>query len=70
MSVTVKFGANTLSIEAAGKSVEELRDDFRSPLGMAGDEQARVNNAETAESDYVIQDGDVVEFVKVAGEKG
>ena len=70
MAVTLKFGANTLDIAVAGRTISDVREDYESPLGMSGDEQARLNNATTAEPDYVLQDGDVVEFVKPAGEKG
>lgn len=70
MAVTVKFGANTLEIEANGRTVGSVRSDYESPLGMSGEEQARLNNAGTAEADYVLRNGDVIEFVKPAGEKG
>jgi len=68
--VTVKFGANTMGLDKVGSTISELRSDLVSVLGMSGEEQARVNNAFTAESDYVVQEGDVVEFVKPSGEKG
>jgi len=70
MAVTVKFGANTLNIEAAGRTVSEIREDYEGPLGMSGDEQARLNNGGAVQDDHVLHDTDVLEFVKPAGEKG
>ena len=70
MAVTVKFGANQLNIEAAGRTVGALREDYEGPLGMAGNEEARINNNGAVQGGHVLQDGDVVEFVKPAGEKG
>ena len=70
MSVVVKFGANTLTIEAEGKDVGEIREDYAGPLGMAGNEEARLNNAGAASDDRVLETGDVVEFVKPSGAKG
>jgi molybdopterin converting factor small subunit len=68
--ITLKFGCQELKVEAEGRSVEELIDETRGILNLAGNESARLNNDGTVGSDYVPKDGDVVELVKAAGSKG
>ena len=69
-TVTVKYGVNTLSKpEFVGMTVNEIRDEVQDILNIPDDAQVRVN-AITAAADHQVAAGSVVEFVKVAGEKG
>jgi molybdopterin converting factor small subunit len=67
--ISVSFGANTASLDVAGQTVGDLREQFGGPVGVT-DEVARVNNSGERDDSYILRDGDVVEFVKRAGEKG
>jgi len=70
MAVTIRHGVNTISVDsAAGKTVEEIRAQVADILNVPGGAQARVNNAQ-ANDDVELADGDTLEFVKTAGEKG
>jgi hypothetical protein len=62
-------GVNTLSANLVGKSVVDVRTMLSQALNI--DPQARplVNGAD-ADASYILQDGDELEFVKAAGEKG
>ena len=70
MAITIRHGVNTINVDnAAGKTVGEVRDQVAEILNVPANAQARVNNAQ-ANDDAELADGDTLEFVKTAGEKG
>ena len=62
-------GVNTLQAPLQGKSVAEVRGMLSQALNIAADARPVVNGANTDES-YILCEGDELEFVKAAGEKG
>ena len=68
-NVNVTFGVNDMNLDLAGTSLATAKNNLRGVLGLAGDEEVRVNGS-TPPSEYILQDGDDVEFVKVSGSKG
>lgn len=69
-AVTVKYGVNTLSkVDYVGMTISDIRDETQDVLNIPDDAQARINGI-TADSGHVVAAGCVVEFVKIAGEKG
>ena len=70
MAITIKHGVNTLNMDdLAGQTVEEIRERFEDALNLGENDQARINGAPAAAEDAV-QDGQTLEVVKVAGDKG
>jgi hypothetical protein len=68
--VTIKCGVNSLSrSDVSGQTVQDIRDQFSDALNIPDDARAKVNSCD-ANSGTVVCDNSVVEFVKVAGEKG
>lgn len=62
-------GVNTLDAGLAGKSVADVRSMLNQPLNIDPASKPVVNG-ETVSEDYVLEDGDELEFVKASGEKG
>jgi len=70
MAVTIRHGVNTISVDsAAGKTIGEVRDQVADILNVPENAQARVSGVQ-AEDSKELADGDTLEFVKTAGEKG
>ena len=68
-SVNIVSGIDKMTLEVDGKTVEEIVSTTVSILNLSGDETVKVNGIEV-DADYILKDGDVVEFVKDAGKKG
>ena len=62
-------GVNTLDAGLAGKSVADVRNMLSQPLNIDPASKPVVDG-ETVCEDYVLADGDELEFVKASGEKG
>ena len=69
MTITIKHGVNNLSVELAGQTVEEIRTKVEDVLNLGANEEARVNGS-PATDETVVTEGQTLEFVKAAGEKG
>ncbi|MFZ5447198.1 MAG: MoaD/ThiS family protein [Thermodesulfobacteriota bacterium] len=67
--VKVSYGVHNLEAAIAGKSVSEVRQALREPLNIDPRALALVNGRDVAAS-YILKDGDQLEFVRLAGEKG
>jgi hypothetical protein len=67
--VKVSYGVHHLEVTIAGKSVGEVRQALREPLNIDPRALALVNGRDVAAS-YRLKEGDQLEFVRLAGEKG
>ncbi|MDP2045137.1 MAG: hypothetical protein Q8L00_02875 [Deltaproteobacteria bacterium] len=67
--VKVSYGVHNLEAAIAGKSVSEVRQSLREPLNIDPRALALVNSRDVAAS-YILKQGDQLEFVRLAGEKG
>lgn len=65
----VRYGVNTLNLNFTGSSIANVAAQCKSMFGLGDDEIVKINGAEAA-ADYIVQDGDYIEFVKNAGTKG
>jgi hypothetical protein len=67
--VKISYGIHNLEAAIAGKSVSEVRQTLKEPLNIDPRALALVHGRDVAAS-YILQDGDQLEFVRLAGEKG
>ena len=67
--VKVSYGVHSLEAAIAGKSVAEVRQALKEPLNIDPRALALVNGRDVAAA-YVLKEGDQLEFVRLAGEKG
>lgn len=67
--VKVSYGVHSLEVAIAGKSVAEVRQALKEPLNIDPRALALVNGRDAAAA-YVLKEGDQLEFVRLAGEKG
>lgn len=67
--VKVSYGVHSLEAAIAGKSVSEVRQALKEPLNIDPRALALVNGRDVPAS-YVLKEGDQLEFVRLAGEKG
>ncbi len=67
--VKISYGVHSLEAAIAGKSVAEVRQALKEPLNLDPRALALVNGRDAAAS-YVLKEGDQLEFVRLAGEKG
>ena len=67
--VKISYGVHNLEAAIAGKSVGEVRQALKEPLNIDPRALALVNGRDVAAS-HVLQQGDQLEFVRLAGEKG
>jgi hypothetical protein len=67
--VKVSYGVHSLDAAIAGKSVGEVRQALKEPLNIDPRALALINGRDAAAS-YVLKEGDQLEFVRLAGEKG
>jgi glutaredoxin-related protein len=65
----VLYGAEEGDYEISGKSVAEVRQDLKAVMNIPNDAQARVDG-KVVDGDYILQEQETLEFVKVAGQKG
>jgi hypothetical protein len=71
MSVTVISGVNELKSEAyAGRSVDDVRRELRTPLNIGDGAEAHLNGERVGDPATILRQGDELEFIKSAGEKG
>ena len=70
MSISIKHGVNTLNLDGlSGQTVGQIRERVTDVLTMGSNEEARLNGNPVSD-DTTVSDGQTLEFVKVAGEKG
>ena len=67
--VKISYGVHVLTAAIAGKSVGEVRQALKEPLNIDPRALALVNGREASAS-LVLKEGDQLEFVRLAGEKG
>jgi hypothetical protein len=68
-TVRVIYGVHSLDVNIAGRSVGEIRAALRQALNISPQAVAVVDGRERLES-YILQVGEILEFVRLAGEKG
>jgi len=69
MSIKVVCGANTHEGEFVGMTVGEVRQQLKDVLNIADEAQTSVSG-DVVKDDYVLKEGDNLEFIKKAGDKG
>ncbi len=67
--VNISYGVHVLTAAIAGKSVGEVRQALKEPLNIDPRALALVNGR-NASASLVLKEGDQLEFVRLAGEKG
>jgi sulfur carrier protein ThiS len=67
--VRISYGVHNLEAAIAGKSVSEVRQALREPLNIDPRALALVNGRDVTAS-HILKEGDQLEFVRLAGEKG
>ncbi len=67
--VKISYGVHNLEAAISGKSVSEVRQSLKEPLNIDPRALALVNGRDVAAS-YILKQGDQLEFVRLAGEKG
>jgi hypothetical protein len=67
--VKISYGVHSLEAGIAGKSVGEVRQALKEPLNIDPRALALVNGRDVASS-HLLKEGDQLEFVRLAGEKG
>jgi sulfur carrier protein ThiS len=67
--VQINYGVHSLEAAIAGKSVAEVRQALKEPLNIDPRALALVNGRDVPAS-FVLKEGDQLEFVRLAGEKG
>ncbi len=68
-TVRIIYGVHSLEVEIAGRTVGEVRGQLSQALNIGPRAIAVVDGREVMES-YILQSGEVLEFVRLAGEKG
>lgn len=68
-AVRVIYGVHSIEANIAGRSVGEIRTALKQALNIGPQAVAVVDGREILES-YMLQAGQVLEFVRLAGEKG
>jgi len=68
-TVTVVHGIHRLDLPLAGRAVGGVRQSLAPVLNIGADALAVVNGTEVGE-DYILAPSDLLEFVRLAGEKG
>lgn len=67
--VKISYGVHNLEAAIAGKSVSEVRQALKEPLNIDPRALALVNGRDVVAA-HILQAGDQLEFVRLAGEKG
>lgn len=68
-TVRVIYGVHSLDANVAGRTVGEIRAALRQALNIGPQAVAVVDGQEVKEG-FVLQTGEILEFVRLAGEKG
>jgi hypothetical protein len=68
-TVRIIYGVHSLEVNIAGRSVGEIRAQLSQALNIGPRAIAVVDGREVMES-TILQSGEVLEFVRLAGEKG
>lgn len=68
-TVRVIYGVHSLEVNIAGRSVGEVRAALKQALNIGPQAVAVVDGREILES-HILQGGEILEFVRLAGEKG
>ena len=69
--ITLIHGVNKLNRDdLANLSIETIKQDYEDALSISSHVTVKVNGTTVNDLGRVAQDGDVIEFVKMAGEKG
>lgn len=68
-TVRIIYGVHSLEVNIAGRSVGEVRAQLSQALNIGPRAVAIVDGREISET-HVLQNGEVLEFVRLAGEKG
>ncbi|MFQ5882923.1 MAG: hypothetical protein ACE5I9_10705 [Candidatus Methylomirabilales bacterium] len=68
-TVRVVYGVHSLEVGIAGRSVGEVRAALKQALNIGPQALAVVDGREVLES-HILQAGELLEFVRLAGEKG
>lgn len=68
-TVRVIYGVHSLEVNIAGRSVGEVRAALKQALNIGPQAVAVVDGREILES-HILQEGEILEFVRLAGEKG
>lgn len=66
---TILNGVNEIKASLSGKTVTEVRGMLAQALNIDPNAQPTVGG-ETVQEDYILREGDVLEFVKASGKKG
>lgn len=69
MAIKIINGVNESTLNIDGYSIEDVIGQYQEILGISDDQTVKVNGAEVG-ADYVLENGDTIEFVKEAGVKG
>lgn len=70
-NATVTCGANELNLEKfVGLSLASIKSQYGEMLNIPQDCEVQVNGDAVDSLEYIVQDGDEVEFVKKSGSKG
>lgn len=68
--VKITYGCSTLDVPADGKTIGDVMAELKAALNLAGNETARLAGGGTIGEDFMLSNGQEVEFIKPAGEKG
>jgi hypothetical protein len=70
-TTSIRCGISSTTVYGVGKSVSELRGQCKKALNIGADMKALVDGiAVEDEEAFILQDGQELEFVKIAGQKG
>lgn len=71
MVTKLMYGANTLEEEGlVGLTVGEIREKFAEALNLGDADPIAVIRGDDVDDDYVLKEGENLEFIKAGGEKG
>lgn len=71
MGVRILNGVNELTSESlVGRSIEEVRRELRTPLNIGDGAEIFLNHERATDPATLLRQGDELEFMKPAGEKG
>ena len=69
MAIQVQCGANSQDVDFAGRTVAEAKDFLRQSLNIPEGARQLVTG-QTVADDYVLRDGERLEFMRESGRKG
>jgi hypothetical protein len=65
----IMYGSEHIKLPLGGKSVAEIQKELKHVLNIPAEAQPRVNS-KIVDGNYILQETDTLEFVKVSGQKG